>query len=139
MHPVPLNSTKILRGLEAAPGTGHKAHVPVVAFGLGSPRRDQGLAQTLILRRSPRRKPRPRTLGLKLSLGGEEELTGQSLVVGSKELRSGRKWRPGTHLIVTVHELQPTAGLLLLHVAQGTLQAEDHVLVLLYHLWEGHT
>lgn len=80
-----------------------------------------------------------RTLGLKRSLGGEEELTGQSLVVGSKELRSGRRWRPGSHLIVTVHELQPTAGLLLLHVAQGTLQAEDHVLVLLYHLWEGHT
>lgn len=35
-------------------------------------------------------------------------------------------------LIVAVHQLQSSAGLLLLHVAQGTLQAEHHILVLLY-------
>lgn len=40
----------------------------------------------------------------------------------------------GTDLIVAVHQLQSSAGLLLLHVAQGTLQAEHHILVLLYDL-----
>ena len=34
-------------------------------------------------------------------------------------------------LVLAVHELQAAAGLLLLHVAQGALQAEDHVLILL--------
>lgn len=39
-----------------------------------------------------------------------------------------------TDLIITIHQLQSSAGLLLLHVAQSTLQAEHHVLILLYDL-----
>lgn len=38
------------------------------------------------------------------------------------------------HLVVSVHHLEASAGLLLLHVAQRTLQAEDHVVRLLDHL-----
>lgn len=52
-----------------------------------------------------------------------------------------RTWRlhragppAGTDLIITIHQLQSSAGLLLLHVAQSTLQAEHHVLILLYDL-----
>lgn len=41
-----------------------------------------------------------------------------------------------TDLVVTVHQLQPPAGLLLLHMAQRTLQAEHHVLIFLYDLQE---
>jgi len=41
-----------------------------------------------------------------------------------------------TDLIVAVHQLQPSTGLLLLHVAQRALQAEHHVLVLLHDLRE---
>lgn len=47
----------------------------------------------------------------------------------------GRSPCGGTDLVIAVHELQAAAGLLLLHVAQGTLEAEDHVLVLLHDLW----
>lgn len=39
-------------------------------------------------------------------------------------------------LIVAVHHLQPPARLLLLHVPQGTLQAEDNIFILLYNLHE---
>lgn len=42
--------------------------------------------------------------------------------------------RCGAHLIVAVHHLQPPARLLLLHVPQGTLQAEDNIFILLYNL-----
>lgn len=38
------------------------------------------------------------------------------------------------HLIVSVHHLQASAGLVLLHIAQGTLQTENHVFSLLNHL-----
>lgn len=38
------------------------------------------------------------------------------------------------HLIVSVHHLEASAGLVLLHVAQGTLQTEDHIVSLLNHL-----
>ena len=39
-----------------------------------------------------------------------------------------------THLVVSVHHLEASAGLVLVHVAQGTLQTEDHVVRLLDHL-----
>lgn len=46
----------------------------------------------------------------------------------------GRSPCGGTDLVVAVHKLQAAAGLLLLHVAQRALEAEDHVLVLLHDL-----
>lgn len=42
--------------------------------------------------------------------------------------------RAGSHLVVSVHHLEASAGLLLLHVVQRALQAEDHVVRLLDHL-----
>lgn len=41
---------------------------------------------------------------------------------------------PVAHLIVSVHHLEASAGLVLLHITQGTLQTEDHVIRLLNHL-----
>lgn len=40
----------------------------------------------------------------------------------------------GTDLVVAVHQLQSSAGLLLLHVAQSTLQAEHNIFILLHDL-----
>lgn len=58
------------------------------------------------------------------------EVPGSRLDAGPR----GRAPCGGTDLVVAVHELQAAAGLLLLHVAQRALEAEDHVLVLLHDL-----
>lgn len=58
------------------------------------------------------------------------EVPGSRLDAGPR----GRVPCGGTDLVVAVHELQAAAGLLLLHVAQRALEAEDHVLVLLHDL-----
>lgn len=48
--------------------------------------------------------------------------------------REGSAAQAPAHLVVSVHHLEASAGLLLLHVAQRTLQAEDHIVRLLDHL-----
>lgn len=56
--------------------------------------------------------------------------------MSSQVLGSPALVRCRAHLIVAVHHLQPPARLLLLHVPQGTLQAEDNIFILLYNLQE---
>lgn len=51
-----------------------------------------------------------------------------------RELTDGRGKTAAAHLIVSVHHLKASAGLVLLHIAKGTLQTEDHVVSLLNHL-----
>lgn len=51
-----------------------------------------------------------------------------------RELNHSRNLTAAAHLIVSVHHLKASAGLVLLHIAQGTLQTEDHIVSLLNHL-----
>lgn len=51
-----------------------------------------------------------------------------------RELRHSGNKTPAAHLVISVHHLKASARLVLLHIAQGTLQAEDHVVSLLNHL-----